>query len=111
LNKIKSAASEASGDQSGATKEKADQDQETKQPATWNALKDDYLMDSKKVCDLIMNRLLDLFVPSLICFFDDLQNWDEESSDEDGESSEGEEGAKKTEAKGKEQSKKKRRRR
>jgi hypothetical protein len=49
LNKIKSAASTASGDQSGATKEKADQDQETKQTAKWDALKDDYLMDSKKV--------------------------------------------------------------
>jgi hypothetical protein len=58
---------------------------------------------------LILNRLLVLFVPSLICFFDDLQNWDQESSDEDEESS-AEDGPKTKEGKGTEQSKKKRRR-
>eukprot|EP00980_Cylindrotheca_fusiformis_P029330 scaffold23297_cov132-Cylindrotheca_fusiformis.AAC.8 len=61
LDKIKNAASHAPGDQKTASKEKAKKTEIFKQTPKWDALKDDYLLNSKK-------------------------NWDQESSEEDNES-------------------------
>jgi hypothetical protein len=57
LDKIKSAAAAKSGDKKGAEAKSPAAESKGKDAPQWNALKDDYMLDSKK-------------------------NWDEESSDE-----------------------------
>ena len=66
LSKIKDAASAGNG-KSDATLEKEERntDKETKQTSKWDALKDDYLLDPKKVR---MNQLLK-FILTLLSFF------------------------------------------
>jgi hypothetical protein len=49
LDKIKSAASASSGDNVVSNKKKGGDDKEKEQPGGWNALKDDYLLNPKKV--------------------------------------------------------------